>query len=215
MADEPGAGASYLASLKKSTTPSAAAAKPALAPNPTAPAASRPAAPQPPAAADSSRKDKRRSPRYRCQGSVRLREVTSGAASWATISDISMQGCYVEAASGYRAGAALALALEINGFRVETTAEVRVAYPGLGMGVSFTRISEADRERLRQLITSISASRVISSSPVATQSLSMTPLDAPPSVANPAAALHAMMKFFEDRHMMGREEFLRILRKNE
>jgi hypothetical protein len=33
-------------------------------------------------------------------------------------------------------------------------------------------------------------------------------------VANPSAALQAMLNFFEDRQMMGREEFLGILRKS-
>ena len=36
-----------------------------------------------------------------------------------------------------------------------------------------------------------------------------------PGVANPAATLQDMSNFFEDRHMMGREEFLRILLKNQ
>jgi hypothetical protein len=32
---------------------------------------------------------------------------------------------------------------------------------------------------------------------------------------NPSAALQAIHKFFEDRHVMGREEFLRIVRKSQ
>jgi hypothetical protein len=35
-----------------------------------------------------------------------------------------------------------------------------------------------------------------------------------PGVANPGAALEAITTFFEDRQVMGRDEFLRILRKS-
>jgi hypothetical protein len=35
-----------------------------------------------------------------------------------------------------------------------------------------------------------------------------------PGIANPGAALQAILSFFEDGHIMGREEFLKILRKN-
>jgi hypothetical protein len=48
-------------------------------------------------------------------------------------------------------GTLLDLRLEDNSFRIEAIGEVRVAYPGLGMGISFTRISDEDRERLREI----------------------------------------------------------------
>ena len=37
----------------------------------------------------------------------------------------------------------------MNDYRVEVTGEVRVSYPGLGMGISLTEVSDKDRERLR------------------------------------------------------------------
>ncbi len=219
MGDENGDGAAYLAALKQSTKPQAAPAKPALATTTPAATQRRPSGAPASAATGSGHREKRQSPRYRCQGSVRLREIAGVAATWATVTDISMQGCYVEASASHRAGASLVLAIEISGFRVETTGEVRAAYPGLGMGISFVKMAEADRERLRQVISSLSASPVEFGSRVATPSLSTSPSDAPPSFANPAfanpsATLQAMMKFFESRHMMGREEFFRILRKS-
>src|SRR5260370_30582850 len=99
--DENDAGAAYLAAVKRSTGGPATGAATARAPDPAAaPTATRaengvslgrtgPVAEQ------------RRSPRYRCQGSAHLREINSGAAMWATFSDISLHGCYVEAAAGY------------------------------------------------------------------------------------------------------------------
>jgi hypothetical protein len=159
--------------------------------------------------------EKRRSPRYRCQGSAHLRQVDSDVATWATFTDISLHGCYVEATATYPVGVVLNLKLEADGFRIEATGEVRLVYPNLGMGISFTRISDEDRERLRELVRSVSRPSVILQSQIAQPASSIPQADALPPVANPGAVLQAMMNFFEDRHMMGRDEFLRILRKSQ
>jgi PilZ domain len=159
--------------------------------------------------------ENRKSPRYRCKGSAHLQEPGSTVATWATFADISMHGCYVEASAPYPVGTTLGLKLDANGFRVEATGEVRVAYPNLGMGISFTRMSDEDRERLRELMRSISRPSVIVSPRAAGQSPPIPQTESMQAVANPGAALQAMLNFFEDRHMMGREEFLRILRKSQ
>lgn len=203
MPDEESAGASYLASLRQSRTPQAAAAKPAPIPVSPVLGAVKPAG-------ATSNGEKRKSLRYRCQGSVHLREATSKVATWATLTDISLNGCYVEASAGYGVGANLNLAIEVNGLRVETFGEVRAAYPGLGMGISFTGLSVTNSAQLRKLIESISKGS-LGPGPRFTMQTSPPPLESPLPISNPSAALEAMQNFFEDRHMMGREEFLRIL----
>jgi len=211
MPDEDDAGAAYLAALKRSTSDGGTASAPARAPDsPPTPGTLPGIAP----GRTGPVPEKRKSPRYRCQGSAQLREISSGIATWATFSDISLHGCYVESAAGYVRGSALALTIEVNGFRVEVAGEVRVAYPGLGMGISFTKMSDEDRERLRGLVRSLSQPSVIMT-PRPPERLASTPAVTPaPAMANPAAALQAISKFFEERHVMGREEFLRILRKS-
>jgi hypothetical protein len=210
MADEPDAGAAYLAALKQSTGPQAGTTA-ALS----ATQVQRSAGTRTGGMISSGSPDKRKSPRYRCQGSAHIREVATGVAIWATFTDISLHGCYVEATTTHPVGVVLALKLEANGFRVEATGEVRVAYPSLGMGISFSKMSDEDRERLRELVRSISRPSVILGGRVAMRAPSVAPAETLPGVANPAATLQAMSNFFEDRHMMGREEFLRILRKRE
>jgi len=207
-------GAAYLVGLKRLIAPQAtgAAAAPAVEALPTSEnfAGEIPGGRPVPGTLE-----KRRSPRYRCQGSAHLRELASGTATWATTTDISLHGCYVEATASYRVGNALALIIEVNGFRVETTAEVRVVYPNLGMGISFTQISGENRERLRELLRSLSRPSVIMGprvSPPAPAALAPAAL---PPLPNPAAALQAINAFFEDRHILGRDEFLRILRKSQ
>jgi hypothetical protein len=211
MSDEESAGASYLAALKRSipqpagsASGAAAARAPFSSENRSADGATEKARPSP--------GDKRRSPRYGCQGSAHLRELGSGVATWATFTDISLHGCYVEAMSTFRLGAKVGLTMEVNGFRVESHGEVRVVYPNLGMGISFTTVSEPDRERLRELLRSLSRPSVLMgpdfkrSSSVAPQPESFSP------VSNPGAALQAVMHFFQQRHLLSREEFIRILR---
>jgi hypothetical protein len=204
MSDENGAGASYLASLRQSRTPQAAGAKPAPIPLSSGPNAG--ALP----GAISKNAEQRKGPRYRCQGSVHLREATSKVATWATLTDISLNGCYVEASAGYGVGANLALTIEINNIRFETAGEVRAAYPGLGMGIAFTGISDLNRPLLRKVIESISQNSIIRSPRFTVQTSPPLPESLLP-ISNPGGALQAMEKFFEDRHMMDREEFLRIL----
>jgi PilZ domain-containing protein len=210
MADEPDAGAAYLAALKQSTRPQAGGAAAASAPQVPRSAETRTIGANPAGSAD-----KRKSPRYPCQGSAHIREIETGVAIWTTFTDISLHGCYVEANTTYHIGVMLALKLEANGLRVEATGEVRAAYPNLGMGISFTKMSDEDRERLRELVRSISRPSVILGGLVAMRTPSTAPPETLPGVANPAATLQAMSNFFEDRHMMGREEFLRILRKSQ
>jgi PilZ domain len=208
MADEEDAGAAYLAALKQSSVPQAggAAAARALPRSPE----TRTGGANPTGSVD-----KRRSPRYRCQGSAHIREIASGVALWTTFTDISLHGCYVEATTTYPVGMMLGLKLEANGYRVEASGEVRVSYPNLGMGISFGQMSEEDREHLRELVRSISRPSVILGSRVVARPSSTTQADTLPGMANPAATLKAILNFFEDRHMMGREEFLRILRKSQ
>ena len=210
MPDENSAGASYLAALKRSS-PQAAGTAAARAPSSsleTGPSGS-------PASAQAYPGDRRKSPRYSCQGSAHLREIGSGVATWATFTDISLHGCYVEAMSTFRVGAKVALTMEVNGFRVESQGEVRVVYPNLGMGLCFTTMPDPDRERLRELLRSLSRPSVIMGTGAREISTVAPQPETFPAVANPAAALRAVMHFFEQRHLLSREEFVRILKHNQ
>jgi len=203
MSDEQSDGAAYLSALKQSVSPQAAAAAPAQGANVASPAEGSPVG------------EKRRSPRYRCQGSAHLRELNSGVSTWATFTDISLHGCYVEATATYALGTALALKIEVNNFRVETNGEVRVNYPNLGMGIFFTSMSTDNRERLRELLRSLSRPSVIVDSRTSNYASPIVPLLALPPVTNARAAVQAIIRFFDERQILTREEFFRIVRKSQ
>ena len=210
MLDDNDAGAAYLNALKQS---SGAGAAPARAPDEVKP---QPAGTTYSSLANAPWQEKRKSPRYVCDGSARLQKP-GGASTWARFADIGLHGCYIECASPYGIGTNLDLKLELEGIRVEANVQVRVSYPGLGMGVAFMKISAEEQNHLQELLRRISARDLTAGLPVDSQpSSSADPLLVPnaESQANPnaRAVVREIVKFFEHRHMLGRDEFLRILR---
>lgn len=159
--------------------------------------------------------EKRRSPRFKCEGSVQMRELSCDVHTWATFTDVSMHGCYVEAQATYPVGADLHLKMEVNGFKVETQGKVRVSYPYLGMGIAFVDMSEENRARLKEMLASIVRPHMIVGPGVASAIPALTPLQAAPAVSNAGAAMEALTDFFRDRQMLTREDFLRIVKKSQ
>ncbi len=151
MAHEIDEGVAYLRSLKQSSPLSAAAAAPARYSS----TAGGDAGDQFKGA------EKRRSPRYKCEGSAELREEGCDVRTWATFSDISLHGCYVEAQATYPANTQLHMKLDANGVRVETKGSVRVSYPYLGMGIAFADMSEENVARLRTLLATVSRTIIV------------------------------------------------------
>jgi hypothetical protein len=212
MTEEIDEGVAYLRALKQTSSPySGSGAAPAR--NAEGTPASNPA----PANSGSPIKgsEKRRSPRYHCEGSVQIREQGCDVHTWATFTDISLHGCYVEAQATYPVGAILHLKLDANGERVETKASVRVSYPYLGMGIAFTEISDENRLRLRALLSTVSRSFLTMGPGIASALPAVAPLQALPPIADPVAALKALTEFFESRQMLMGEDFVRIVRKSQ
>jgi len=196
MGEEINSGVAYLLALKQSTGsgPGIAAGAATLRPQ---------------------GRENRRSPRYGCEGSAEVREEGRAVRTWATFTDISMGGCYVRATTTYPVGAALHLKLEVNGHRMRIKGTVRAINPGQGAGIAFADLSDGERTRLRELLQTLSQSAVIMgprSDSVLAAGVALPP---PQSISDPAAAIHALLAFFEGRQMLMREEFLRLLRKSQ
>jgi hypothetical protein len=214
MAEEIDEGVAYLRALKQSVSPFASsAAAPARDPG----TAEHPGTSGTVAGSGERFQgaEKRRSPRYQCEGSADIREEGCEVRTWATFSDISLHGCYVEAQATYPVGTVLHMKLEAKGMRVETNGNVRVSYPYLGMGIAFVEMSEENLARLRELLAKVSRPAMIMGPGIASSLPSSTPLDAVPHIADPEAAVQALTEFFESRQMLMREDFVRILRKSQ
>lgn len=201
MAEENDKGISYFKALKQSDDP-ATAARPLESPSDQHLIGST-------VETDGGRsfKEKRRSFRYKCEGSAELRQDGRDIRIWATLRDVSLHGCYVEAQATYPIGAILHMKLDANGVQVETKGLVRVNYPYLGMGIAFHETSEAVVARLREMLSKISRRTVVMVRGI--------PFGTLPQLADPASALRALTKFFENRQILMRDEFIRILRKSQ
>lgn len=209
MAEETNDGIAYLTALRRSIASAAAAAAPA-----------REQSPQPSANGEGSQQssyqgtEKRRSPRYQCEGSVQMREVNCDVHTWASFTDISLHGCYVEAQATYPVGTVLQLKLETKGMRVETKGTVRVSYPYLGMGIAFTETSSDNEAKLRELLASISRPSMIMGPGIASTLPARGVMELPP-ITRPNALIEALVEFFRDRQLLMRDDFARIVRQTQ
>ncbi len=160
--------------------------------------------------------EKRRSVRYTCEGSVEIQEDGCDVHTWATFTDISLHGCYVETHATYPVGTPLHLRLEANAVRVECkAAAVRVTYPYLGMGISFVEMSDVDHTRLKELLATVSRPVRIMGPGFISTLPTCGPLENTIAIPDPAAAVTSLMAFFENRHMLTRDDFMKIIAKSQ
>jgi hypothetical protein len=159
--------------------------------------------------------NKRRTARYKCEGSVEIREEGCDVRTWATFTDISLYGCYVEAQATYPVGTILNMKLDANGMRVETRGNVRVNYPYLGMGIAFVAMTDDNETRLRQMLATISRGCAVTAPGMPSALPATSPLISVPPITDPAAAIQQLVEFFDHRQILMREDFLRIVRKSQ
>jgi hypothetical protein len=215
MAEENNEGVAYLMALKRSAVPDAIEVAPERELDPEPAAGIEQAMASPTSQPQYKGAEKRRSPRYPCEGSAQMRELNCDVHTWATFTDISMHGCYVEAQATYPVGTDLHMRLEANGFRVETPGKVRVSYPYLGMGIAFVEMSEENRTRLKELLASIVRPHVIMGPGIASTLPAFNAPEVIPAITNAQAAVDALIAFFGDRQMLMREDFIRLLRQSQ
>ena len=211
MADEINDGTAYLKALRQATgSQSGAAAAPAREPERLVENTSTVQSGE-----DFQGAEKRRSQRYKCEGSAEVREEGCDVRTWASFTDISLHGCYVEAQATYPAGTLLHMKLEANGIRVETAGKVRISYPYLGMGIAFEGISDESAARLKQLLASLSRPCVIMGPGANSPHPSTGPMEAVPQITNPEAAVRALVEYFEIHQVLMRDDFLKLLKKSQ
>ena len=156
--------------------------------------------------------ERRRAMRYKCEGTAEFRTEGSDVRTWGALNDISLNGCYIEAAAAPPVGTMLYMVLEVNRIRVHIQGEVRVSYPFTGIGVTYREITEEEREKLRELLRSLSEPQ-----PVKAGVPSNSPQSAPatPVITDPQAAVNAVVKFFQARSMLSRQDFWELVRKSQ
>ena len=151
-------------------------------------------------------KDRRRSPRFKCAGSVELTAEDSNVRMWGTLTDISLRGCYVEMTTTFPVDTKIALVLEALGIRFRAWGTVRISYPFLGMGILITEIAPDQKMLLEQLLSALAKS-TNPSQPEPIPHDSSTDLFVG---ADPIAFLNELKRYFDGKALLSREEFFRI-----
>jgi hypothetical protein len=186
----------YLRALKRSNQPSAS---PSISLNST-----------PQGSAGHAGNERRRSPRLACMGSVEFRAEGSDIRTWASVTDVSRTGCYVEMQATSPPDTPVDMVLDVSGVRFHTRGKVRVTYPFLGMGIAFTEMSLADQAQLEEMLQRLgsTSSGILTTSPKVVEP---RPISQIVTITDPAAALNSVVQFFEKNGRLTREEFLEIL----
>ena len=105
--------------------------------------------------------ERRRHPRFRCNNSVEI-HVQNGASFWATVSDLSLGGCYIQMPIPIEPGTKVRIGLWIDQCRVWAEGEVAHRTLGMGIGMKFNQVGDADLNRIRaylETLTPFSRSR--------------------------------------------------------
>ena len=157
-----------------------------------------------PAPSGTSPQERRRNQRFKCEGNLELKTDGSTIRTWATFTDVSTAGCYVEMMTTFPVGTKMEIQMGMNGFLVSGAAVVRAAYPFLGMGIEFTLLSQNAREQLDAMIASLAATRLLSVS-APSKSFNLPP------ISDPMAILDALEHLFETKSSLTADEFLRIV----
>jgi hypothetical protein len=146
-------------------------------------------------------KERRRSQRLRCSGSVEFRAESSEIRMWGTLIDISLHGCYVEMSNTHAIDTPVQLVLKSCGFRIETAGVVRASYPGLGMGICFADIEPEQRSQLGQLLAMLAGNSAVSDGVQAREKAASL------LVADPKALVDEVTEFFRKNQLLSRDEF--------
>jgi hypothetical protein len=151
-------------------------------------------------------RDRRRSPRFHCTGSVALLPDATQVRMWGTVTDISLRGCYVEMSSTLPIDTKVDMVLDASGIRIRAKGIVRISYPGLGMGILLTELPPEQKELLDQLLSKLSQTAPVPSPQLIQERSAAEALAA----VDPISFLNELRRFFDSKVILSREEFFQI-----
>lgn len=150
--------------------------------------------------------ERRKTPRFRCSGSVQFRVASSDVRMWGTLTDISLHGCYVEMSKTFPIETLVHLVLKSCGYEVQSAGRVRTSFPAVGMGIRFTDIEQEQQRQLQELLAMLAGPTAAPAGEAPQQSLAQESMRSPV----PEAILDEITEFFRTRHILSRDEFHQI-----
>lgn len=95
---------------------------------------------------------RRRHTRYPCTGGVEIRRNEGVAGIFASLTDISLEGCYVETVSTLPVGIEVVFMLRIREAVVRGRALVKTSNHAVGMGLEFMHLATEDQQKLEFIV---------------------------------------------------------------
>jgi len=159
--------------------------------------------------AGSTREERRRYPRYKCEGRAGLVVVGSDVETAGTLSDISRGGCYVETMSPLPTGTSMQATLEVKETRIEAEIVVGASHPAIGMGLNFVQLDEENEACLCRLLAELSKG----SKPASAGAASAPAGSGPPQLGETPVLLEALVQILESKGFLTRKELLEAAEK--
>ncbi|MGE5324150.1 MAG: PilZ domain-containing protein [Actinomycetota bacterium] len=95
---------------------------------------------------------RRRHTRYPCTGGVEIRRNEGVAGIFASLTDISLEGCYVETVSTLPSGIDVVFMLRIRDAVIRGRAVVKTSNHAVGMGLEFMHLATEDQQKLEFVV---------------------------------------------------------------
>ncbi len=150
---------------------------------------------------------RRKSTRYRCNGGMELRRNEGGSPIFASLSDISVEGCYVEIGTTLPSGCEVLFLMRARDVQIRGRAIVKISNHAVGMGLEFLHLATEDQQKLEFLVGTLAGTEdmrppelrrpvaedpVRISQPLVTRRAGSAPMGPPSRPAGPAPAPSAM-----------------------
>lgn len=102
---------------------------------------------------------RRKFTRYHCNGGVELRRNEGASPVFANLSDISLEGCYVEAVSTLPAGSEVVFLMRVRDAQIRGRALVKASNHAVGMGLEFLHLAAEDQQRLEFVVGTLAGTQ--------------------------------------------------------
>lgn len=101
--------------------------------------------------------NRRQANRYNFSATAEVVEMVSGARVSTRAADLSQKGCYLDTLNPFAIGSVVRLRICWDGAELECAALVRDSQPGMGMGVAFTELDDAQKALIESWIEKVVA----------------------------------------------------------
>lgn len=101
----------------------------------------------------------RANPRIRCSGTGQIIQPGVAYPIWAKVTDLSLGGCYLELVFTLAQNSPVELKLTVRDHTFTARGTVATSHPGVGVGIRFTRVDDASRNVLIELLQELTVQR--------------------------------------------------------